>query len=155
MVRPICTSSLCISVDRWIEETRPIDGFFPQRKLREWMESGAQKTMHRGGGGGKTKEEAGLGYCGRKFLSARLDTATAALVAASPRLSRDIVVLLVYFPPRDGQREFRERLRDLKRSVAERTNKAGWEWRFDVCIMWIARRVRLSCGSKYEVSTEE
>lgn len=107
-------------MDRRIEETRPIDGFFPQRKLRE-LESGAQKT-HRGK---KTKEEAGRGYRGRKFLSARLDTATAALVAASPRLSRDIVVFLVYFPPRDGQREFRERLRDLKRFVAERTNKAG------------------------------
>lgn len=54
-------------------------------------------------------------YRARKFFLARLDTASPLLAAASPRLSRDIVV---YFPSRIEQRAFRERVRDLQRSVA-------------------------------------
>lgn len=95
--------------DRPVEEAHPIEGFFPQRRResKRGDASGAQK-MHRGKK--KRRRRSRPRYRARKFFLARLDTASPLLVAASPRLSRDIVV---YFPSRGGQRAFRERARDL------------------------------------------
>lgn len=93
--------------DRRVEEAHPIDGFFPQRQ-RESREEMRQE--HRRCTVKKRGRRSWLCYRARKFFLARLDTASPLLVAASPRLSRDIVV---YFSSRGGQRAFRERVRDL------------------------------------------
>lgn len=113
-------------------DARPIDGFFPQRKLREsgWSQEHTEETRR-----GKRWGRSRSCYRARKFLSARLDTATAALVAASPRLSRDIVVLFVYLPPRGTDNVNFVNDFAIWSAPSQRTNKASWEWRFDVCIM--------------------
>lgn len=121
--------------DRRVEEAYPIDGFFPQRQRRRERERESQERRCvrsvEDASWKKEDEEVRPCYRARKFFLARLDTASPLPAAASPRLSRDIVV---YFPSRGGQHAFRERVRDLQRSVAT-DGQSGREWRFDVCIM--------------------